>query len=301
MAKIHMYDPQRLVCSIQVLPNDFAHTWLEIFERSLSVDPNPTLGPANPVDYFRWTEEEIAEILRKINSAISVIKQEFAIQFPFASVQKGMDHDQLNRMHRAVTTAVVRKDRWLEEEAAHFSLAESQQDRFLQLIKEIALGIHDYSHCLRPDDRMQRVLGKKSAKSFEYHLLNFRNTDAANQTCADLWQDIDASHRKFFSTEHSVYVKQDILGKDYLQAFLDEDDPREWDVTSSQGYTGGLEIDLTNSRTKFMRSPLFHDWLQSYGLSPNNEICGYLPVGDVVHVRQLPRVNQNLHRIEVEH
>jgi len=86
------------------------------------------------------------------------------------------------------------------------------------------------------------------------------------------------------------------LGKDYLMAWLDGDDPRQWDVTNSVVYSSGFEIDPRGARREFLQSATIRKWLDAHRVPITPEVIGQMPLGDTVgdwnlhsHTLQSPR------------
>lgn len=98
----------------------------------------------------------------------------------------------------------------------------------------------------------------------------------------DIQGEIGAHNRYFFSeeelenisTEHSVYCVKHILGKDHLIAYLDEDDPDNWDVQTSWISYCGFCIDFKGDIRRAWKDSSFNEWLEESN-------AGYYPVGDM--------------------
>jgi hypothetical protein len=75
-----------------------------------------------------------------------------------------------------------------------------------------------------------------------------------------------------------VWIKKDLLGKDFITAFADHDDPAQFDIRPPPTISGGIAIDLDQGRDNLFDSPLFAAWL---GQSPNDTHGSY-PLGKVI-------------------
>ncbi len=264
---------------IRLLDNPFVEEWLQHLERCIELDPNPQLYNKDVLekDPFIPTKHEVIE---RLNSALEELNRDFNFNCPLKA-HKDMDRDTTNALHRAFTTAFLTKNRWQMDGEPQFEVPPEKIDRFSFLTEEINFAVHDFENFLYPNDRSEQMSRFAPRHVYNLLLLEFNNKDHTNQTRNDMFRMIKEEHYKYFSTEHNVFIKIDILGKDHLQAFLDKDDPRSWDVTHNVIYTGGIEIDPYKGRTFFKKSSIFKEWLSSYDLEPSESICGYMPIGDI--------------------
>ena len=73
-----------------------------------------------------------------------------------------------------------------------------------------------------------------------------------------------------------VWVGNDILGKDYIEAYYDHDDPNEWDVWPIMGHSGKFKINVAsqwyeedstdNTLQQLVKSDNFQNWLKEYNI-----------------------------------
>jgi hypothetical protein len=103
----------------------------------------------------------------------------------------------------------------------------------------------------------------------------------------EFWVDFDLEEQKenFKYQEYSslgkpvVVLASEILGKSYLQSFLEHDDPTCRDCTGRLGSLGNFHIDLTDNRSKLYNSLKFKNWLSKYNIeNPPLEF----PIGSIV-------------------
>ena len=85
----------------------------------------------------------------------------------------------------------------------------------------------------------------------------------------------DASWQIFYDNDEqliyqdslaTVLLSDEIQGKSFLRAFLDDDDPRKSDVTGREGTYGGIIFDIDNTRQKIYKSIEFQKWVKFYKL-----------------------------------
>jgi hypothetical protein len=82
-----------------------------------------------------------------------------------------------------------------------------------------------------------------------------------------------------------IIMSEEIQGKSYLRAFIDNDDPREIDISGRSGSYGGFIIDLVEDRKKIYQSEEFNNWLNLYNLK-KEELPLEWPLGKIREVTQ---------------
>lgn len=91
---------------------------------------------------------------------------------------------------------------------------------------------------------------------------------------------IKNEHYEYFSDnmEYDIWLPlSQIQGKNYLQAYVDEDDPTNWDVSSNVFYSGSFSI---GDRSWYKNENL-QNYLKSYGIKPCAQTCG-VPLGRII-------------------
>jgi hypothetical protein len=90
-------------------------------------------------------------------------------------------------------------------------------------------------------------------------------------------------------TNYDVWLNEDILGKDLVRCFLDNDDPNNPDITGNLFLTPSLYVDIDRMYDKVLNSIEFNEWHQR--LCPNKTLDRY-PIGNVIE-RNGVQVNLN--------
>ena len=80
----------------------------------------------------------------------------------------------------------------------------------------------------------------------------------------------------------NVVMTEEIQGKSYLRAFIDNDDPTKLDVTGRYGSYGGFFIDTNNDRKMIYESQEFKNWLDLYDLKKEDLPLEW-PLGQVIN------------------
>jgi len=98
---------------------------------------------------------------------------------------------------------------------------------------------------------------------------------------------------------HTVWLAKRILGKDYRECYIDNDDPTQIDVVNYDPFhiQYSFEIDL-NDQSSFYHGQDFHDWLGKYDMEYNVKTMGRIPLGNItsdpVRVQQQIDYNEQL-------
>jgi hypothetical protein len=91
----------------------------------------------------------------------------------------------------------------------------------------------------------------------------------------------DEEQKLYSNSYPNVIMSEEIQGKSYLRAFIDNDDPTKLDVTGRLGSYGGFIIDNNNDRKTIYESIEFNEWLDRYGLKKENLPLEW-PLGQVI-------------------
>lgn len=92
---------------------------------------------------------------------------------------------------------------------------------------------------------------------------------------------LDEFQKSYVVNYPNVVLSEEIQGKSYLRAFIDNDDPTKLDITGRYGSYGGFFIDAHPHREEIYKSQKFNDWLESYGLKKENLLLEH-PLGQVI-------------------
>jgi len=95
----------------------------------------------------------------------------------------------------------------------------------------------------------------------------------------------DEKYNNLFTTKrHDMWLAKRILGKDYREAWIDNDDPTAYDVTNIDSVVGwAFEIDPLTDTQGFYNSNSFQSWLSSYEKDCSDATIGRIPLGNIVN------------------
>lgn len=227
--------------------------------------------------------------LRLINSIVDTVDKlntlPYLSPFPISVTKNDLiacDIDsqiQLNQLHRCAVVASKFRNRWIYHNDPTFEFVPYDNEEFLYLINRLNQGIHE----------LENIVSTPNRKKFNHviHTLEVR-VDASQYTDVTIYyDDVDLQIPREYQSDlrlsgHDVWIKKDLLGKDYITAFADHDDPNEFDVQPPFLTSGGLHIDLNCGRDALYQSQEFAAWL---GQTPT-DYHGNYPLGDVVAGRE---------------
>jgi hypothetical protein len=141
--------------------------------------------------------------------------------------------------------------------------------------------INQFVHRL---ERFTETPNKEILKDYPLHTIY---VDMGQNSSLESWITFDLEEQKenykyrlyLLTGKPLVLLDNSILGKSYLQSFLEHDDPTCKDCTGRIGSFGNFLIDLNRNRNKIYNSAEFKNWLSKYNIkNPPLEF----PIGQVL-------------------
>jgi len=263
----------------KLLDTGFANFWVEHFlniQKNYNLQPYKTQWP-----YVKERDSSADEIIDTIIRVFNDINQiDYIVPFPEPinrSTLEKLDLDAqafLNRLHRYLVTATERRDRWIDD-APQFNWIPWEDQEIHHLFNLLNQTIH----------KLEEYVVTPHRKQFHYFITSLEVTPVASQyTDCTVYEDgVDKEISDSFMKDlrlsgHDVWIKKDILGKDFVTAFADHDDPKKSDVRSPPMISGGFLISADDARKKFFETAEFKNWL---GFEPTDAQGSY-PIGDIV-------------------
>lgn len=269
--------------SIKLLDTDFVDFWLSHFKKVIAKYELTMI-------YVTWPyvnkEANNQLINQKIDTMLAAVNEinttEYLSVLPDIITRDQLlkltleTQEVLNRLHRCAVTGAALRDRWLYHKESTFAWVPWEDDRYAYILNVLNQGIHALEeHVYTPH--------KNQFDGWIQHISI--NIDASKYNDVNVYQDdVDLEIPSSMQTclrlsGHDVWIKKDILGKDFITAFVDHDDPDEFDVRPPPWITGGIQIDLPNNRRDaLVNSSEFIEWL---GCTPTNHHGNY-PLGDII-------------------
>ena len=261
------------------------------------------------------------ELVKSINEAIRDIDVEFGLKFPRPHAFVSMGQSECNLIHRCFTTAEMTmrhsdgtldsilwklkqvgamQGDWLTKSKKFnrrwwvenfISLDEriippisGPVKRFEELIHIINRDIHNFESFTETNNKRKiiDILPDKDS----WHLtqrFDVRVDNGCGQILPkdqNVW-DHNWRHNCTFD-RHDIWLLKDILGKDYHQCWLDEDDPTNIDICNVDlRHSACLCIDYNNGYNQFATSSEFVSWMRAYGLDDDMRRAASPPIGDI--------------------
>ena len=295
-------ETQHGLVRIELLQNPFVEKYAERL-RYLHTAYRSEIGNGPPLGLFRGTNS--AYVQSQTNKFIDIINElnSYGINFPYSVEPDSLIHQDaagqelLNRLHRSFTTAHRENFagkkilKWSDRFESEFTVPDGQLDRVLYLTEIINSMVHDteffMSTAHKPTDPTQ-VLRQAELRA------DITNTNPHSDlgpyvTLEGAFKEYTADDYRYFSdsNEFDVWVGRDILGKDFIHAYYDCDDPTNWDVTGQIGYAGKVAMDIgPTSKSDIIKSDSFRAWLDQWGVEYSKKMGG-MPLGTVIEGKDL--------------
>lgn len=209
--------------------------------------------------------------------------EDLGYNIPF-NLKKAINQEALNLYHRFFTENSV----W----AWHYNYKQgtptNPYDKNFQYSQipsyeewlDLIHGVNTYVHKLESSiETKNKNFIIKNNLNFFYADIRSNDNNVHNPTFKTL-KDPEV-HLEYTKTFSSVILAEEIQGKSYLRAFIDDDDPRCNDITGRIGSYGGFCIDFSDHRQKIYQSEEFRRWLLFYKLNTTQVYLEY-PVGNLL-------------------
>jgi hypothetical protein len=278
---------------IELLNNPFMFDFIEQFKK---VNHNLEFDQEffNPCGYEnRWSQKRIEIFESKIKEAIRNLNF-LGVNFPIAEDEIQITNDSngrdlLNRLHRHFTTghrsaSETKNFIWLENSNLTFSINEENYNEFAKWTHQI----NDYVHQSEPYFINSRKLNFPMTKEY---LILYKSMAFSEQNF-NYFCSIKQEHYEYFSDDMHFDVwlpLNQIQGKNYLQGYIDEDNPIHWDISSNIFYSGSFSI----GDRGWYHNEEIQNYLKSYGIETGPHTCG-MPLGKIIKGRELiPSLTKN--------
>lgn len=248
---------------IKLIDNPLVNDWIKNFKADEAWE---VWGKDQCNVFNTGIDKHRVELIRVINEFNSTMD----FKFPF-EVRNSTEFTRkdLNVIHRYFTTGSSFRSWTLDSE----KLIETDSTMF-ELFQERISAINDAVHSLDIYYDSRNKAQSRNVNMLSFQPVNQHRSDYFQHQVGD-WRYLD------YNLEYDVFMNYAICGKDYFQAYIDDDDPRHWDITSQySSYYNFFYIDINGERNKVMSSPEFKLWLNNACLY--NSAWQFMPIGKVV-------------------
>jgi len=243
----------------------------------------------NPCFYRKsWNQQEITrneEILKECINNLNRLNTNFPIKEEEIKItNEFIGRDLLNRLHRHFTTGhrtacENQNFTWLENSNLTFDLHIEDYNEFAKLVHIINDTVHASELYFVNDRKINFPMTK------EYLVLYNSQTYTGPEPNFSYFYTIKPEHLQYFSDDMSFDVwlpLSQIQGKNYLQGYVDEDDPTHWDISSNIFYSGSFSI---GDRSWYNTNEI-QNYLKSYNIEIGPSTCG-MPLGKITKGKEL--------------
>lgn len=272
---------------IKLFDNSATRKWFEKFSSCRIVDASTVDNIHNQSKIMRIAR--LPHVLNQINSSWNNIKltlqklKDIGFNTDLFDLPESFNFDQnlLNKLHRFFTYNVL----WYHDKDNNdnpfdpkFKIKCMSYQDWHALLNEINTSVHNlelYTQTVNRD-------------SLNIHPLKTLQVLIHSQPTSNSWLDFNLEEQQE-NYKYQIYKKKfkkplvrldsSILGKSYLQSFLDHDDPTCVDCTGRLGSHGNFHIDINNNLHNLYSSNEFKEWLAHYNIiNPALEF----PIGIVI-------------------
>jgi len=264
--------------------NFVKNIWLPYYNNLLSIQKKIKVKYGTGLcGSFKFCFDDLEKIKKDIDNIKSMVP--FPIHEVFTSNNPDDMHFDFNRLHRCYTSGIMSLTRenhlnWnrnfvdpgkdLDEILPIINIKLSEEkSKLLEFIDNLNTHIH---HCELQAETKNSVICEELTKNLVHYEIRIDNNFEMKK--------VDSKYMSI-DQKFNVWVYKEICGKDIVQCFIDNDNPRNHDITPPTHIHGNIFIDLYNSRLKVINSDSFHKWLDLYGLSVMDS-HGLIPLGKVV-------------------
>jgi hypothetical protein len=285
MPNIINFDTDLGTVSIELLDTKFVDFWYKHFvamSTQYELQPKPRVWP-----YFKTPDDQqVTDIVDRIISTINKINQISYLR----PLPEPIDKQQLlaldlgtqqilNRLHRYAVVGTEIRNRWEHSGNPIFDWVSFDDEQYMYLLNLLNQSIHALEEFVQTPHKVQFL---KTIKGIElaFSASKYNDVDVYHDG-ADL--EIPTHMQECLQlTGYDVWIKKDLLGKDFITAFADHDDPMQFDIRPPPMISGGILIDYNDGLDQLFSSNEFCHWL---GFTPTNYHGSY-PIGTVVSGKQ---------------
>jgi len=291
MNKIELSSHDRTLAIVEFRDHPFVNKWFEhwryinsnfnafTYQYQFPININ---NSAPTLDIVTEAIDSICDAATYLDSITNKFKFPYDLNnFPSYDVflENGLESQlHLNRLHRYFTTGSRNPH---SRDLFNNGMIKNEMDanNWLNRIQEINQAVHKLDHSTKTPHLQDTTI--LDSLAVHYHLHNEKMYLSEGtfhfftpEECLDAADD---------STNWNVWMRVDLLGKDYMTGFVNHDDPAEWDIQYLNSYTGMFIIYPNKTPIDFCKNETFRNWLHEHGLRYDSRMCG-IPLGKLDYV-----------------
>lgn len=281
---------------IEVADTKFGRKWINYYKRILANHQNWKFGSVTWNGYIPKNNDQAVEYLEALLAAFIKLNTKYSLGFeesialaeqtlteakstsafkPFKIKQ-----ELLNRWHRNFTSLMT-------NQLYNNIVIDLNDPEVFTLVHSLNEYVHRLETiCSYP--YLSRRLDFADKPIYYSYMTNANNPDASKELFeagAAEWIK-DRFDPLVDSTDYTVWLNEDILGKDLIRSWLDFDDQNCSDITGNLFMTPGLMFDPYYNFRELMKSP---DWLKSY--SETHKTLDRFPIGNIINYPDWGKLN----------
>lgn len=274
---IKLQFPNNDLLTIKLFDNSAARKWFSFFSlrhTNKSIPINFSDNYSN-INYYKKNkirfENQIIEEWTKIHQSLNNLKDlGYISDIELPAI---FDHQQsrLNQLHRFFTTNAAWDHKFNDLRIhepnpidSNFHTTVENRQNFKNCIEQINASVHVLESFTDPENR--KILDVLPLNFIGIYQNKVVNHDTWCQFSLDEQQENYKYLQYLEFGQPLVLLDNSITGKNYLQNFLEDDDPTNEDCTGREGSHGNLIIDTNDNRQKIYSSDKFQAWAKHYGL-----------------------------------
>lgn len=269
--------------SIRLLDNEFVDFWLEHFQKVIKYYNIEIKICREPALIYNVSIDEKEKLINNIISTIDKINSlDYLVPFPESFVKEqflSLDLTSqlaLNKLHRYCVVGDQFRNRWIYDNVPMFDYVGYDNTQYSYLLNLLNQSIHALEEYVSTPNKLKF---RASIKNMYLMLANSSKYSDVNIYADGIDLEIPYSMQKHMRlTGYDVWIKKDILGKDFITAFSDHEDPSSFDIQPPPMISGGIQLDMNFGRSRLFNSKCFKDWL---GKDPDDSQGSY-PLGNIV-------------------
>ena len=163
---------------------------------------------------------------------------------------------------------------------------DSGYERFNDLLHGINHYVHLYENAFKVTENSK--IGQKIVGDRKLLRVMRQYYDRGQQMAGKELQTVDLFHRKWQNEcsfdNYDVWLCKDILGRDYVDAWIHHDNPAHSDICNvCMRHSPNIVMDPSNIHNELLTSKPMREWYDEYGIPFEEKLLANIPLGNIVN------------------